>query len=209
MKNKQLNSSIFYLIAVVFFLIVVFQNQNPYNTSDFALHPRNYSQWYTAFTGCWLHENLDHISGNLISLISLSVLFLMLFPSKWLQFFLMQYIFSSVILFYLGKPNQLIIGASTWVYAFMAFIITIIFLQPNKKLYAIMFITVMFYGSSWWGLLPLLPQVSHEGHISGTIAGILIALINRKEYVRLLPKNKIPLWYYEELKQENPYDKID
>jgi membrane associated rhomboid family serine protease len=91
----------------------------------------------------------------------------------------------------------------------MAFIITIILLQPNKKLYAILFIAVVFYGSSWWGLLPLLPQVSHEGHISGTIAGILIAIIGKKYWVAFLPKAVVPEWYKKEWNHENPYDKIE
>ena len=91
----------------------------------------------------------------------------------------------------------------------MAFIITIILLQPNKKLYAILFIAVVFYGSSWWGLLPLLPQVSHEGHISGTIAGILIAIIGKKYWVGFLPKAEVPEWYKKEWNHDNPYDKIE
>ena len=209
MKNKQLNRSIFYLIVVTLILIIFYQNQNPFRTEIFALHPRDFSKFYTSFTGCWLHENLDHISGNLISFVSLSVLFLLLFPQSWLRFFILQYILSSVTLFFLGKPNQLIIGASTWVYSFMAFIITIILLQPNKKLYAILFIAVVFYGSSWWGLLPLLPQGSHEGHISGTIVGILIAIIGKKYWVGFLPKAEVPEWYKKEWNHENPYDKIE
>ena len=209
MRSKQLNRSIFYLIVVTLILILVYQNQNPFNTDSFALHPRNFAKFYTSFTGCWFHENMDHIGGNLISFISLSILFLLLFPQSWLRFFILQYLLSSVILFFLGKPNQLIIGASTWVYSFMAFIITIILLQPNKKLYAILFIAIVFYGSSWWGLLPLLPQVSHEGHISGTIAGILIAIVGKKHWVAFLPKAEVPEWYKKEWNHENPYDKIE
>ncbi len=209
MKKKQLNRSIFYLIVVTLILILVYQNQNPFSTEKFALHPRNFSKFYTSFTGCWFHENLDHISGNIISFVSLSILFLLLFPKSWMRFFFLQYILSSVILFFLGKPNQFVIGASTWVYSFMSFIIAIILLQSNKKLYAILFITVMFYGSSWWGLLPLLPQVSHEGHISGTIAGALIAIIGRKYWVAFLPKSVVPEWYKKEWNHENPYDKIE
>ena len=209
MKNKQLNRSIFYLIVVTLILVLVYQNKNPFNTEKFALHPQIFSKFFTCFTGCWFHENLDHISGNIISFVSISILFLLLFPTSWLRFFLVQYILSSVILFFLGKPNQLIIGASTWVYSFMAFIITIILVQPNKKLYAIFFIAVIFYGSSWWGLLPLLPQVSHEGHISGTLSGILIALIGKKYWVSFLPKAEVPEWYKKEWNHENPYDKIE
>ena len=57
--------------------------------------------------------------------------------------------------------------------------------------------------------MPLLPQVSHEGHISGTIAGILIAIIGKKYWVGFLPKAEVPEWYKKEWNHENPYDKIE
>jgi membrane associated rhomboid family serine protease len=69
-------------------------------------------------------------------------------------------------------------------------------------------VTVLFYGGMWWGLLPLIPHVSYEGHISGTIAGIVSALIDRKFYINLLPKRKIPQWFQLENEEKNPYDSI-
>lgn len=200
--------SISYLAVVCLLLVVVFYNQTNAVLNAFAVHPRNFQFAYTAFTGPWLHGNLEHLLGNLISLISLSAIFMLLFPAIWLRFFFSQYLISSVLFFFIATPNTQHIGASVWVYAFASFILTIILLQPNKKLFAIFFVTVLFYGGMWWGLLPLIPHVSYEGHISGTIAGIVVALLDRKFYVNLLPKRKIPQWFHLENEEKNPYDSI-
>ena len=200
--------SIFFLAVVCIILVVVFYNQTDQILDLFALHPQNWNFSYSAFTSPWLHGNLDHLLGNLLSIISLSAIFMLLFPTNWLRFFISQYILSSVLFFFIATPNTQHIGASVWVYAFASFILTIILLQPNKKLFAIFFVTVLFYGGMWWGLLPLIPHVSYEGHISGTIAGIVSALIDRKFYINLLPKRKIPQWFHLENEEKNPYDSI-
>ena len=200
--------SISYLAIVCALLVAVFYNQTTTLLDTFAVHPRNFKFAYTAFTGPWLHGNLEHLMGNLFSLISLSVIFVLLFPLNWMRFFISQYVVSSVLFFFVAAPNTQHIGASVWVYAFASFILTIILLQPNKKLLAIFFVTILFYGGMWWGLLPLLPHISYEGHISGTIAGILIALIDRKFYLNRLPQRKVPQWFYQENDERNPYDSI-
>ena len=206
---KKASISIFALSIVCLSLVLIFYSQSPQILEKYAVHPKEYSFFYAAFTGVWLHANLDHLLGNLISLISLSAIFLLLFPKKWMHFFTLQYLTSSVIFFFVAPIHSQHIGASVWVYAFATFILTILLLQPNKKLMAIFFITVLFYGGMWWGLLPLLPHVSYEGHISGSLTGILLAFILRRSYVKILPKSKIPDWFHHEMDEKNPYDSID
>lgn len=81
-------------------------------------------------------------------------------------------------------------------------------MQPNRKLWAVFLVTVLFYGSTWWGLLPIMPQVSHEGHLSGFITGLLLAFLLKNKYLKQLPQRKLPRWYFEEGNQGNPYDSI-
>jgi len=206
---KNASNSLLSFSIICLILVGIFYQQTPKIEAEYALHPKHLDYWYTAFTAVWLHANLEHLFGNLISLISLSVIFLLLFPQKWLSFYIKQYLLSSVLFFFLAKENTLHIGASVWVYSFVTFLLTILLIQPNKKLLAIFFLTILFYGSVWWGLLPIMPQVSYEGHLSGALSGIVIALINKNEYLRILPKSNLPDWFRNEPTEEiNPYDKI-
>lgn len=102
MRNK-LASSLFSLAAVCVVLVWIFYLQNPRLLEKLSVHPLKWNQFYTAFTGVWLHSNLDHLFGNLIALISLSIIFMLLFPSLWLHFFVNQYVGSSIIFFSLPR----------------------------------------------------------------------------------------------------------
>lgn len=206
---RSASKSLTYFSVICLLLVIVFYQQTPEIENNFALHPHQIDYFYTAFTAVWLHANLEHLFGNLISLISLTAIFLLLFPNKWVSFFLKQYFLSSVLFFFIAKENTLHIGASVWVYSFVTFILTILLIQPNKKLLSIFFLTVLFFGSVWWGLLPIMPQVSYEGHLSGAITGIVIALISKREYLKILPQNYLPEWFKNEPQDEiNPYDNL-
>ena len=49
-------------------------------------------------------------------------------------------------------------------------------IHRDKASLSIMFLVFVWMGGFIWGLFPIDPKVSWEGHISGSIAGILIAL---------------------------------
>ncbi len=206
--RQKITVSLFSLAIICLLLVIVYHFQNPRLIEKFSVHPLKWNQFYTAFTGVWMHADINHLFGNLVAFISLSVIFLLLFPSNWLHFFFTQYLVSSMLFFLIAKENTQHIGASVWVYAFVSFILTIVLLQPNRKLWGIFLVTILFYGSTWWGLLPIMPQISHEGHLSGFLAGIFIAFLFRNKYLKLLPEKKLPNWYHEESKDHNPYDSI-
>lgn len=164
------------LFIVLILLFVVFQNQTPLINAFYSTHPREFIDFHTAFTGSWLHGNGEHLWGNLLAMAGLGTIFILLFPRKFLSFFVVQWILSGVILFFLGRSGQSHLGASTWAYSFASFLGVISLAHPNHKAKSILFLVVLFYGSMWWGLLPLIPGISWQGHLSGTLAGILIAL---------------------------------
>ena len=49
-------------------------------------------------------------------------------------------------------------------------------IHRDKASLSIMFLVFVWMGGFIWGLFPIDPKVSWEGHIAGSIAGILIAL---------------------------------
>jgi hypothetical protein len=58
------------------------------------------------------------------------------------------------------------------------------FIRGNRMLIVISLIMVFLYGSFIWGMIPALavPQnISWEGHLSGALIGILLAIFLRKE----------------------------
>lgn len=199
-----------YLTPVLFVcavLVVIYAFQTTALTNNWATKPKDITSVHTAFTGPFLHGDVVHLWGNVSSLIGLSVLFIWLFPSHWWLFFILQWVVSAIGLFILGNAGSSHIGASTWVYSFAAFLTYFSLRSKNSSLNAILFILVLWYGGMWWGLLPLLPHVSHEGHISGFITGILIGHFGFSFWENhLLPEwHRIPKDWESEDEPKNPY----
>lgn len=175
-------------------------------------HGREWSYFYTAFTGSWIHGNWEHLLGNVFSLAGLSLLFLLFLRQGWIRFFLIQWFISGIILFFLAPNASIHIGASTWSYSFAGFLSTLAFLHPNRKLLSLFFIICLWYGSMWWGIFPIDPRISYQGHISGLTTGVLVALLGRDFWLnRMFVSTEIPVLESEHgdsASNINPYDQF-
>ena len=144
--------------------------------SNCSIRPHDAHAIPAQFFGAFLHGNFDHFLGNFTSLLVLSVLFILQFPRQWFKFWILQHLLSTIILWWLGTANSSHIGASLWVYSFCFFLITTGVIHRDKASLSVMFMVFVWMGGFIWGLFPIDPKVSWEGHIAGSIAGIVIAL---------------------------------
>ena len=184
----------------------------PYQVSVIlGTHAREWTYTYTALTGSWIHGNWEHLMGNVFSLAGLCLLFLLFIKKGWLRFFLIQWVISGVILFFLAPRGSVHIGASTWSYSFAGFLSTLAFLHPNRKILSLFFIICLWYGSMWWGIFPIDPRISFQGHISGLTTGVLSALLGRDFWLnRMFIVPELPVLESQEdsSKPINPYDEF-
>jgi membrane associated rhomboid family serine protease len=118
---------------------------------------------------------------------------------------LITYLASGLITWCIGNPESTHIGASALVYGLNFFLISSGFIRGNRMLIVISLIMVFLYGSFIWGMIPSLaiPQnISWEGHLSGAIIGVLLAVFLRKEG----PQKEVYLWEDEEDNEEEIND---
>jgi membrane associated rhomboid family serine protease len=80
------------------------------------------------------------------------------------------------------------IGSSIWVYSFGGFLMATAVVHRTKQSIAILFLVLLVYGGFFWGILPVDPKVSWQGHLSGLITGVLLALTIGLKW---LPKEKM------------------
>lgn len=71
------------------------------------------------------------------------------------------------------------IGASGIVYGLAAFLFWAGVLHRERRAIALALVVVFLYGGSIWGIFPGEPGQSWETHLSGAIAGVIAALIDR------------------------------
>lgn len=91
---------------------------------------------------------------------------------------------STGLLTWCGAREGVHVGASALIYGLTFFLMLSGFIRRNNKLTALSFIVIFLYGSLVWGLYPKYAidhNISWEGHLSGFIMGIALALYYRKD----------------------------
>ena len=73
------------------------------------------------------------------------------------------------------------IGMSGVIYSLVAFLFTSGTLRKYRPLQALSLFIAFVYGSMIWGILPISPRISWEGHFMGLIVGVVLAIIYRKK----------------------------
>ena len=155
----------------------------------------------------FLHGSWEHLLSNSVPILVLGTALYYCYPTLANRVLLITYLASGLITWCIGNPESTHIGASALVYGLNLFLIASGFIRGNRMLIVISLIMVFLYGSFIWGMIPSLaiPQnISWEGHLSGAIIGVLLAIFLRKEG----PQKEVYHWEddednEEEIKEDN------
>jgi membrane associated rhomboid family serine protease len=148
--------------------------------TEWGLVPRTTAGLVGILSMHFLHGGLGHLMSNTIPLV---VLLLLLVSSRRdaLRLVFVIAVFSAALLWIAGRQN-LHIGASVLVYGLSAFLLTA---GVVEKRWLDMLVSVvvlfLFGGSLLWGAIPSWSShVSWDGHLSGAVAGVGLAYLNRR-----------------------------
>lgn len=194
-----------------------------------------------------LHGSLDHIISNSLPIVILLFLLFEFYPKIAFKIFIIGWI-ASGLLFWLLPPIDIntgnwnyscVIGASGLVYMLAFFIFFNGIFRWDVRLMTVSLVVALYYGSLIWGIFPeeffyQLPEpsrISWQSHLAGSITGLMLALIFRKQtdkkikyiwqYPNYYSEKDDKLWQayiashpqnFEELpqlKQENIWDYLD
>ncbi|MCX7987386.1 MAG: rhomboid family intramembrane serine protease [Bacteroidales bacterium] len=152
------------------------------NTSFYYLgiYPQQIKGLYGILFAPFIHENLKHLINN-------SIPFLLF---AWGVFYFYRSIAMKILLWvwlmtglwvWVGARPAYHIGASGIVYGLAFFLFFSGAIRKTPALAAVSLIVVFLYGSMIWGIFPFIPDVSWESHLSGGLAGLILAFLYRKE----------------------------
>jgi membrane associated rhomboid family serine protease len=145
----------------------------------FGLAPGEFHTGYRILWYPFLHKDLNHILSNTLSIFFVGVLIRYSFPKIFEKVWIASFLGSGIGLWVIGRAG-IHIGASGWLYALVSFVFFSGIIRMHIKLLAQSMLMVFLYGSFVWGILPHDPTISWEGHLSGAIAGLLLAVVFRK-----------------------------
>lgn len=167
----------------------------------FGVYPRTIHGLIGIITYPFIHANWPHLFNNSTAIFILGSMLFYFYRPVALKSLLWIYLMSGLWL-WIGGRESYHIGASGVIYGLFGFLFVSGLLRKHLKLMALSLLVVFLYGSLVWGILPIDHSMSFEGHLFGLIAGVLIALVYRKQGPQkpkysweLVDEEEIPDWY--------------
>ena len=100
---------------------------------------------------------------------------------------------------WIGARDAWHIGASGMVYGLASFLFFSGIIRRYFRLIALSLLVVFLYGSMIWGMVPeLYKNVSWESHMLGFVAGIIMAIVYRREG----PQNPLIEWMQDDYEEQ-------
>jgi membrane associated rhomboid family serine protease len=127
-----------------------------------------------------IHSNFEHLINNTIPLLILSVATFYFYRPLGYKVFFWTYLMTGLWV-WCGAREAYHIGASGIVYGLAFFLFFSGVFRRIIELAAVSLIVVFLYGSMIWGIFPFVPDVSWESHLSGGLAGLILALVYRND----------------------------
>ena len=202
-RKKFLGSLIIPLILVaLMWLVKIIEISLDIDLGRWGIAPHTAKGITGILTLPFLHGSWEHLLSNTVPILVLGTALYYCYPTLANRVMLVTYLGSGLLTWCIGNPNATHIGASALVYGLNLFLITSGFIRGNRMLIVIALIMVFLYGSFIWGMIPALaiPQnISWEGHLSGALIGVLLAIFLRKEG----PQKEVYHWEDEDENEES------
>lgn len=126
-----------------------------------------------------IHSGFYHLISNSLPVLFLGTGILYFYPTAAFKVFTIVYFLPGILLWFFAR-SAYHIGASGLIYGFVTFLFFSGLIRRDNRSIALALIVTFLYGSLVWGVLPVDSGISWEGHLFGSVAGILCAIIFRK-----------------------------
>lgn len=132
----------------------------------------------------FIHDSRDlhHLINNSMALFFLMTLLVYSYRKVFLQVLVFGWIMCGALLWiFASNHGSYHIGMSGVIYVLFGFLFTSGVIRAYLPLQAGSMLVVFLYGSMIWGIFPLVKQVSWEGHLTGLVSGVFLAIVFRKQ----------------------------
>ena len=183
MEGKKVALWVYFFWPLVFLGIcwgIWIADVTGYLTNKPGIQPREIKGLLGIISSPFLHQDFNHLINNTIPFLLLSSALFFFYKDLTYKLFFWLFLGSGVWLWCIGRTGNHI-GASSLIYGMFSFVLTGGFISKNKNLLAIALLTIFVYGSMIWGIFPIDASVSWEGHLSGLLWGIILAIYFQKK----------------------------
>ncbi len=172
---------IYSLVFPGFFLVLLwtaklFESSMDLSFVQRGVYPRRISGLQGILFSPLIHGDWKHLLDNSMPVFLLSLAVFYFYREIAYKIWFLIYFISGILLWGVGRQAYHI-GASGIIYGLAAFLFLSGVIRKVRSLMAISLLVVFWYGSMVWGLLPFDFEVSFEAHITGVVAGVVLALM--------------------------------
>ncbi len=160
--------------------------------SRFGLYPLEIKGLRGILFAPFIHGSWEHLINNSIPVFILILTLFYFYHEISFKVFILLFFIHNFWLWFFGR-DAYHIGASGIIYGLGAFLFVSGMIRKNTHLMAISMLMAFLYGSMVWGIFPLVESVSWEGHLTGMVAGIVLAFY----YRQYGPSPNFGKWKYE------------
>jgi membrane associated rhomboid family serine protease len=165
--------------------------------SSLGIYPGTLNGLLGIFFSPFLHSSFSHLWSNTLPLLILIWLLFYFYRNIAFPVFIYLWLLSGAFTWVIGRTS-FHIGASGLVFALLFFLFFSGVLRRYIPLIAVSLVVAFIYGSTIWSIFPIAElidvTISWEGHLSGAISGLIIAIIFRKQG----PQRPAKIWSEED-----------
>jgi len=165
--------------VLVLWLIYWFEVSNGYNFNRYGIFPRTLVGLRGVVLSPFIHSGIKHLYHNSIPLFVLLFCLLYFYRSIAWKVFVYGAIATGLMTWLIARRSYHI-GASGLIYLLFSFIFFSGIIRRNYRLVAVSLMIIFLYGSMVWYLFPIEEHISWEGHLSGFVTGLILALVYKK-----------------------------
>jgi membrane associated rhomboid family serine protease len=166
------------LLALMWLLELVDTGLLRQSLNQYGIVPRTAGGLRGLLFAPFLHVNLTHLAANSLPFLALGWLVL---AHSWREFAGVTIgvaALSGLGAWLFGGANSVHIGASGVIFGWFGFLLFHGLFTRHLGQLVVSLLVGLVYGSLFWGVLPVTPGVSWQGHLFGFVGGALMAWIN-------------------------------
>ncbi len=150
-----------------------------FNFNTLGIYPRQFKGLLGIVLSPLIHANISHLYSNTFPLLILGCLLYYFYSNIATKIFVLGVLLSGLLTWLIGRPS-FHIGASGLIYVLFSFIFFKGIIAKHYRLIALSLLVVFLYGSMIWYTIPIETGISWEGHLSGFVIGVVLALYYNK-----------------------------
>ena len=177
----------------VFWLIEIAKQTFGISLVQLGVYPLHVKGLTGIFFSPLIHSGFNHLASNSVPFFILMFMLIYFYRRISYRIFIQLYLLSGICVWLSGREAWHI-GASGVIYAMAAFHFLSGIIRDDVRLLTLSITVIFIYGGMVWGMFPINPDVSWEGHLWGAVSGLGLALYYRKYTIR---REKFD-WEYEE-----------